>query len=156
MSQTFPKFVQSCSAWMLSLSIMIVSCGTKTYSKRGPRFDQCCVRVKDTEMCAYFSFSTIRLWFCLLLTKGRTRSFPVLAVMRRIYGIAYRTYLYLVFRWVLRRLITAIVDHVFTMLNVTRPSVCSVFCVFATAIRVIKRTTPCITALVSVHHFVIK
>ena len=36
----------------------------------------------------------------LLLTKGRTLSFHVLAVIRRIYGIAYRANCDLVFRWV--------------------------------------------------------
>ena len=37
----------------------------------------------------------------LLLTKGRTWSFPMLAVIRRIHGIAYHANRYLVFRWVL-------------------------------------------------------
>ena len=36
----------------------------------------------------------------LLLTKGRTRSFPVLAVIRRIHGIAYCANCDFVFRWV--------------------------------------------------------
>ena len=88
----FPEICAELLLYMLGiLSIMDVSCGMRTfcYSKRGPHFEQCSLLVKDIGRCVYF-FLLDSMALVLLLTKGRTLSFPVLAVIRRIYGIAYR------------------------------------------------------------------
>ena len=99
-SQTFPKHLQSCFLSMLGiLSIMVVSCGTRTFchSKRGPRFEavqSACERHRNVRVL----FLLDKLALVLLLTKGRILSSPVLAVIRLIHGFAHRASCYLVFR----------------------------------------------------------
>ena len=91
------------SLWTLGvLSIIVDMCGTRMfcYSRLVPRFEQCSVRVNDMGMCAYLPFSPMYLAMGLLLTKGRTRSFLVFAVIRRTHGTAYRAICSLVFRCV--------------------------------------------------------
>ena len=79
-SQTVPQFVQGCILQMLGIfSFMVVSCGTK----RIARFEQCSLLVKDISIVRKL-FLLDNLALVLLITKGRMRSLPVLAVIRRI------------------------------------------------------------------------
>ena len=74
--------------------------GTKIFflfeARSAFRAVQCsCERHQNVPML----FLLDNLVLVLLLTKGRVRSFLVLAVIRRIYGIAHRANCCLVFRW---------------------------------------------------------
>ena len=77
---------------LASCRLIVDLCGTKIccYLRLVPRFEQCSVHVKETGTVRRV-FLLDNLALVLFLTKGRARSFHVLAVIRRIYGIAYRT-----------------------------------------------------------------
>ena len=122
----------------------LVDCGRPRillYSMRVPRFKQCSVRAKNTGMCAYVFFSTAGIGFVVDQGEGRGLflRLPLSVVQTEKHTVP--TFI-LVSDGCSLRYVTAIADHLSTMLTRTLQVFAQSFACLAAAVRIVTCSAP--------------